>query len=335
MIRQYARSSSLFFDVPLAITPSKRDELLAFWQTKLGGAAINWEEHQEPFAARLAAADGDRASRSVAIIPIHGVLSQRMNLMAAMSGGTSTEMLAQAFREQLNNPDVSAIVFDVDSPGGSTNGITELAQVIMDARGSKPIVAVANPTAASAAYWLAAATDHVFAEPSALVGSIGVYAVHEDISQKAANDGVNVTFVSAGKNKLRGNPYQPLSEADAGYIQSLVDDAYGMFIRDVARGRRVSQASVRSGFGQGDVVTASAALSMGMIDGIKTLEQVVAMAPSLRPRKPGGAAAEEDLSLVAEALPANQEAITEGQRRLGLLRLEELRAREALSAPRR
>lgn len=342
MVRRYSRASTLFFDRPLALLPSKRDELVAFWGSKLAGAAIDWDEHQEPFQARTFAASGESGqARSVAVIPILGVLSQRMNLMSAMSGGTSTEELTQVFREQLNNPDVSAIVFDIDSPGGSTDGITELAQIIMEARGTKPIAAVANPLSASAGYWLGAAADHFFAEPSAMVGSIGVYAVHEDISERTSAEGINVTFVSAGKNKLRGNPYQPLSEADVAHIQTLVDDAYGMFIRDVARGRRVSQASVRNGFGQGDVVTASRAFDMGMIDGVQTLEQVIAMAPKLRPRKPGSMSASSivtwDRDVVeppAEGIAEPEEpANTEGKKLLGLLRWKDQQEKAALVAP--
>lgn len=316
---RYSRASSLFFDVPLALLPSKRDEIVAFWESKLAGEAIHFEDRAEAFAVERhaleldedEAADNERTQRSgqVAVIPVHGVISQRISMLAAMSGGTSTEFIGKALREQLRDDDVRAVVLDIDSPGGSTYGVTELANLIMDARGQKPIIAVADSVAASAGYWIGAAADNFYVTPGGLVGSIGVYAVHQDISQHAENEGVKVTLISAGKHKTRGNPYGPLSEEDVGYIQSLVDDSYNQFIRDVARGRGVPEATVRTGYGEGDVVTARKARQLRMVDGIKTLEETITAAARARPRKaaPAGQRAELTNDAGEEPEPINEE----------------------------
>jgi capsid assembly protease len=296
--KTYSRAASLFFDVPLAIEPTKRDALIAFWEAKLQGASLEWGEKQEPFAVTYAAIDDDldgfvdpdsgepRRRGKIAVLPLYGTISQRMNMMTQVSGGTSTELFGEAFRAQLNDPEVRSIVLNIDSPGGSSYGVSELANLIMDARGRKPIVAFANSVAASAAYWIGAAADHFYVTPGGLVGSIGVYAVHQDVSKRAEDEGIQTTLISAGKNKTRGNPFGPLSDDDVAHIQALVDDTYSMFIRDVARGRRVAQTKVRSGYGQGDVLTATDALHEGMVDGVKTFDEVLAESARLKPRKP-------------------------------------------------
>lgn len=301
MSKTYSRASSLFFDTPLALLPSKADEIRAFWETKLGGRTLDFQDRAEPFEVRFLTLDGDpfseetgdaaqpRQQGKVAILPLHGVISPRMNMMTAMSGGTSTDIVGSELRKQLNDPNVKAIVFDIDSPGGSAAGVTELASMIMDARGTKPLVGIVNYTGASAAYWIGSALDYLYASPSAMVGGVGVYAMHKDSSKALENEGFNVTLVSAGKNKTRGNQYEPLSGDDVAFIQSLVDDTYSMFIRDVARGRRVSQAIVRNTYGQGDILTAKQALEVGMIDGIKTAEEVILSATGSRPRRPRSA----------------------------------------------
>jgi signal peptide peptidase SppA len=167
-------------------------------------------------------------------------------------------------------------VLDIDSPGGSIYGVPELAQEIFAAREKKKVVAVANSLAASAAYWLAAAASEVVVTPSGDVGSVGVYAMHEDISRLLDQEGVTVTFISAGKFKTEGNPYEPLSEEGRSFMQERVDEAYAMFTRDLARFRDVPVAKVKSDFGEGRVVGAKAAKAAGMVDRIASLEDTLA-----------------------------------------------------------
>jgi signal peptide peptidase SppA len=199
-----------------------------------------------------------------------------MNMMSNISGGTSTEKLTSSFRSALNDPNVKAIVFDVDSPGGYTDGIPELADEIYSARGQKKTVAVANSMAASAAYWLACACDEFVLTPSSVVGSIGVFAEHEDVSQANEKEGVKVTLISAGKYKTELNSSNPLSDEARNAMQALVDSFYGMFVKDVARGRGASQEAVMQGFGQGRLVAATLAVKQGMADSVATLDQTLA-----------------------------------------------------------
>jgi signal peptide peptidase SppA len=212
---------------------------------------------------------------SVAVLPLFGTIFPRANMMTDVSGATSAERFGAQFSELMQDPNIDAIVLDVDSPGGQVNGIEELSRQIFDARGPKPIVAIANHTMASAAYWIATAADEVVVTPSGEVGSIGVFAVHKDISGALAQDGIKVSLISDGKYKIEGNPYEPLAEEARASIQTRVGEAYDAFITAIARNRGVKPDDVQNGFGEGRVVGARQAVELGMADRVGTLEETI------------------------------------------------------------
>lgn len=242
--------------------------------------------------AKMEAATRTAAKRggAVAVIPVLGPMTQR-------GGGglsvdyVSTEAVADAVRAAAAEPGIQSIVLEFDSPGGEVYGIPEAAAVIREARASKPVVAVANSMAASAAYWLASQADEVLVTPSGDVGSIGVYTLHQDVSKSDEAAGIKTTLISAGKYKVEANPYQPLGEEALAAIQGDVDRAYAMFTQDVAKGRRVGIDAVRGGFGQGRLVGAKAAVEQGMADGIGTVEDAIRRAASLGQERRSAAAA--------------------------------------------
>ena len=214
----------------------------------------------------------------VAVIPIMGIISHRMNMVSNISGagGTSIERLTAQFRAAMNDERVKAIIFDVDSPGGSVEGVMELASEIFNARKQKPSIAVANAQAASAAYWLASSAGELVVTPSGQVGSIGVYVAHQDESKALENDGIRITLISAGKYKTEGNPSEPLGDEARASLQGKVDAYYGMFVKGVSQNRGASQAAVREGFGQGRMVLAADAVKQNMADRVATLDDVLA-----------------------------------------------------------
>lgn len=266
---KYGHIARWFYSEPWAILPAKllaMSEALEFLAA--GGEYTAEEIAQIVGAARPAI----RTGNAIAVLPLHGVLSHRAGMLSEASGGTSTERFGAAFRQMLSDPSVGSILLDVDSPGGSVSGVDELSAEIFRARGQKPIVAQVNATAASAAYWIATAADEVVVTPSGEVGSIGVFAAHQDESAKQERDGVRTTLVSAGRYKIEGNPYEPLSEEARAALQERVNDYYGMFVAAVARNRGVSVSDVREGFGQGRMVGARQAKAENMADRIDTYE---------------------------------------------------------------
>lgn len=292
---------------PWAIQEGKLQEIVAFLELRANGGLVA-EEDVRAFAASnrrpTPAAHG-----SVAVLPLFGVIGHRMNAMSSMSGGTSTEKFASLFANALEDPNVRAIVLDIDSPGGTVQGVSELASQIYKARGTKPIVAVANALAASAAYWIASAADEIVAPPSGEVGSIGVFVIHTDVSKAEAADGVTHTIIKAGKYKAEGNPYEPLSEEARAAAQEYVDGYYGMFVGAVAKNRGVSVGDVRSGYGEGRTLRAADALKAGMIDRVGTLDSVlVGLGAKSAPKRAPAAVALLDGFVEGERIAARVDA---------------------------
>jgi signal peptide peptidase SppA len=176
---------------------------------------------------------------------------------------------------------VGAIVLDVDSPGGVTDGVTETAQHIRQVRASKPVVAAVNTMAASAAYWLASQASEVMVTPSGQAGSIGVFVVHENIANMLDAEGVEVNLIRAGRYKAEANPWEPLSEGARSHLQDTVDRYYAMFTNDVAKGRDVEASAVREGFGEGRMLLARPAVSEGLADRVGSIDEAIARASRL------------------------------------------------------
>lgn len=249
-----------------------------------------WAMHEDHLAATLhalqayglrgiRAAAKPEASRqtpqSIRLLRLMGPIVQRAGLLSQLLGWSALQSFNAGLNDAAADETVGQILIELDSPGGSVYGVTETAKAIFQARQRKPVVAVANSLAASAAYWLGSQADEFFVTPGGEVGSIGVFATHEDVSDALSKAGINVTLISAGKYKTEGNAYGPLDRDARAHMQSRVSDYYGMFTRDVARGRAVTVDQVRRDMGQGRLLGADAALAAGMIDGVQTFDQVV------------------------------------------------------------
>jgi signal peptide peptidase SppA len=280
---------------PWAILLEKLEAICEILAARAEGIVWTAEEIQQRLGAQTARPIRQMTG-TVAIVPVFGVIARRMNVISASSGGTSIEQLAGGFRAAQADPQVQAILLDVDSEGGTVYGVPELAAEIFAVRGSKPIVAVANSTMASAAYWIASAADEIVVSPSAEVGSIGVYGIHTDRSKADEQAGVKTTIISAGAYKAEGNPYEPLTDEARAYAQARVDEMYNLFVKDVARGRGVTPAAVREGYGQGRLVGAKQAVALGLADRLGTYDETMTrLAKGWRPARLAAETADLDL----------------------------------------
>ena len=269
--KTYDHLLAFVLDQPWALTDSMRAVVARILASHLAGdvsAQNDFERVERP--AR------QQPATSVAVIPIHGVIAPRMNLMSEMSGGCSYSELRQQLRGAVADPAVSTIVLDIDSPGGSCAGASEFAQDVLKARASKPVIAVAEYQMCSAAYWVGACATEIVAPVSALVGSIGVFAIHEDLSKALEQEGIKLTHISAGKYKTDGNSAEPLSDSARARIEAHVNATYERMTTDIALGRGVSPSVVRSKYGEGAAMQASEALASGMVDRIDTLDNTLA-----------------------------------------------------------
>jgi signal peptide peptidase SppA len=259
---------------PWALLPSMRSVVAGILARRIAGQASAPEDIA---AAVVQRRNGPPATeQTVAVIPIYGVIAPRMNLISEMSGGTTFDKLTAQVHEALAVPNLKAIVFDIDSPGGNVAGATEFAREVLKARSKVPVIAQAQHLMASAAYWVGSCATEVVASPSSLVGSVGVYTIYDDISAHLEDLGVKRSVIAAGKYKGEGVDGGPLSDAAVAHRQALVDSCYARFLADVALGRGISVDAVRSDFGQGRVLNVADALDAGMVTRIATLGETLA-----------------------------------------------------------
>lgn len=204
----------------------------------------------------------------VAVIPVEGPLFRRANLMTEFSGATSYEVVARDFAQALADPTVSAVLLNIDSPGGEVNGASELAQMV--AAADKPVWAYVGGTVASAAYWIASAADRIVTADTAIAGSIGVQSGYTVRDPKPGEKAYR--FVSSQSPMKNASPD---TEAGAAQMQAMVDALAQVFVETVARNRNTSVETVLQSFGQGAVFVAAEAMKRGMIDSIGTFESTL------------------------------------------------------------
>ncbi len=257
------------FGVPLAIHRPKLDVILAVLGPRVGLADL---AATPGFTPPTRANSG--SPPGVAVIPIHGTLVRRTVGLEAESGLTSYTGLAAQLDTAIGNPAVSAILLDIDSPGGESGGVFDLADRIRAASQIKPVWAVANDMAFSAAYALASAASRVFVSRTGGVGSIGVIAMHVDQSEKDAQDGVHYTAVFAGDRKNDLNPHEPISSEAHAFLKAEVNRIYGLFVETVARHRGIEASAVRDT--EAGLFFGQAAVAMGLADAIGTFDDALA-----------------------------------------------------------
>ena len=233
--------------------------------------------------------------KAVGLIRVHGALEARPTVLGKWLGMSSYEAIGQQFDALMADESVASIIMDVSSPGGMAYGAQELADKIFQARGKKPVVAVANPMAASGAYWLATAAERLVVTPSGDVGSVGVITEHVDVSAKLEKMGEKVTVVRSQKSPYKGENYgvEPISDEARANIQARADMIYNQFVGDLSRFRGVTVDYINEHFGKGRIVDAKTAMRVGMVDRIDTFEGIVSKVLSGRVRFGSTSASDE------------------------------------------
>lgn len=218
----------------------------------------------------------------VAVIPLAGIMARNPGFIEqACMGVTNSLAVARLVEQAADDPEVCAIVLDVDSPGGTVNGTLELAQAVIRADRAKPVVAYTGGDMCSAAYWVASAARKVVAVATATVGSIGVATVHYDRSASDAAKGVARSMISAGSYKRIASDEKPLTEEGRAYLQAQVDRLYATFVEAVAEHRKVDVATVLSNMADGRVFIGRQALAAGLVDALGDMEAALTLAGQL------------------------------------------------------
>lgn len=270
---KYANIIGAFYAQPWAVLPAKLAEMRAFLRIKAAGGDIDPQEIEAVAGSRRS--DGVQMIGRVAVLPIMGVISQRVGMMERASGGVSTEEIGQTLDSLVADKQVKTIVMAFDSPGGSVAGLPELAAKIRAARDQKRIVGLADPMAASAAYWLISQASEIVVTPSGQVGSIGVISAHDDMTAAMEQAGIKTTLIASAPHKAELYPENVLSEEAKADLQAKVNQYHAMFVADIAKGRGITETNINKNFGGGRMLLAKDALSAGMVDRIMSAEQLI------------------------------------------------------------
>lgn len=216
----------------------------------------------------------EMTAEGVAILSLQGTLTK---YGSSFSSQGSTQNARRMIRNAARSERAKAIVLRIDSPGGSVAGTDDLARDIADAAKQKPVIAYAEDLMASAAYWVGSQATKIYANPSAEIGSIGVYTYLHDVSRMAENAGVKAIVVRSGKFKGMGTPGEAVSDEMLAEVQSKVDEYAADFASAVAMGRKMKPDAVAE-IADGRTFKAAAAQSMGLIDGVMSFDEAVAKA---------------------------------------------------------
>lgn len=281
------RIASLIFNQPLMVTEAMLDQAAAWANQQMSLNIVNLSvngsqpqmmEDDEPYQSAAARAEDARrqaiADTGVAVIPIHGVLVSRSMQMNPCETMTNYEQVRAQVNTALADPAVEHIAFDIDSPGGSTTGAFELADFLFEARGIKPMSAIVNFSAYSAAYLMASAIGHISMSRTSGGGSIGVIAKHLDQSARNEQMGVKVTTVYAGAHKNDMSPHEPLTEQSLKFLTDMVQNYYTQFVDAVARYRGISADAVRAT--EAGVFFGQQCVALGLADRIETPQAAIA-----------------------------------------------------------
>ena len=258
------RLAARIVNTPLLIHVDKLNAILGAVGDRIGLSAP--EESASAPVRAAGSRKGTKGGGNIAVIPVYDSLVFRTLGLRALSGLTSYEDIRSRFRDARDDASVEGILFDIDSHGGEEAGLFDLVDEIYEARGEKPIMAVANEMAYSAAYAIASATDEVFLPRTGGVGSIGVVALHVDQSSYDAQKGFKYTYIYAGSHKIDYSPHAPLSPGTLNRLQAGIDEARELFIDTVARNRDMAASRVKAT--EALTFTGRHAVEAGLADGI-------------------------------------------------------------------
>jgi signal peptide peptidase SppA len=243
-------------------------------------ARLRAEFEQSELAFRKSApADGYdpslvRIKGSTAIVPIIGTIGKRMNLMTAFSGGVSTDMLASTFRALAADSRITNVILDVDSGGGSVQGVELATRALRELSKVKNTIAVANDMMCSAAYYIASAANKVYVTPSSTVGSIGVLMMLVDKSKQLADTGVSVKIVRSAEFKALTTGMEPITDEAIKKCEETVNKYHGDFVNAIAINRNITMEQAEQ-LADGRTYEGVDAVEAGLADGEMTLEEVV------------------------------------------------------------
>lgn len=299
---KYPHIAARIFNTPLLIHPQKLDAIVAGLGHRLIGAPVvlqgaDAEATSPGLAPELfSTRRGERSEYGyqvvdgVAVVNIRGALAHR----SRVDMDTSTYILgynqiAAEIEDAMAHPDVHAVLQVWESPGGEAQGAFEFADRMFALRGKKPMHAIADGMAASAAFLGGSAAGELAVTATGYAGSIGVVMRHVDFSRALANEGIAVTHIFAGAHKVDGNPYEALPAAVRADFQDQINALYGMFVSAVSRNMGLTAEAIRAT--EARTFMGQAAVDAGLASRVTTTDALITELAGLRARSyPAGSA---------------------------------------------
>lgn len=278
---QLAHIADRVLNRPLLLLPEKAAIIVGVLSGRIGVEAPEASRFEGAPAPRKDASgqvngiEPFMLSGSTGIITITGSLVNRGAWIGAYSGLTSYEGIQFQLKRALNQPDVRSVILDLHSPGGEAVGAFETAALVRQLAAKKPVTAIVNGMAASAAYAIASGATEIVVTETGMAGSIGVVMMHADYSKYLENEGINPTLIFAGAHKVDGHPFGPLPDSVKADIQAEIDAFYEAFLKTVAAGRGKTLTVDAARATQARTYIGQAAVDAGLADRVGSFESVL------------------------------------------------------------
>lgn len=211
----------------------------------------------------------------IAIIKIRGTIASGHSLLAETITPDDTLPLIQKAEEDSS---IKAVMFDIDSPGGSVVASREIAYAVAEMK--KPTLCWMGDVAASGAYWIASSCDYIMADPLTLTGSVGVTASYLEFSKLFDKYGITYEQITSGESKDVGSPFRNLTAGERSKLEYIVNETFTYFITDVVSKRNLTQDQIGT-IKTGDIFLGKDAIALGLIDATGTLSDAREKAKSL------------------------------------------------------
>ncbi|EJK2747939.1 S49 family peptidase, partial [Escherichia coli] len=334
MRRNLSHIIAAAFNEPLLLEPAYARVFFCALGREMGASSLSVPQQQVQFDApgMLAETDeymagGKRPARvyrvvnGIAVLPVTGTLVHRLGGMRPFSGMTGYDGIVACLQQAMADSQVRGVLLDIDSPGGQAAGAFDCADMIYRLRQQKPVWALCNDTACSAAMLLASACSRRLVTQTSRIGSIGVMMSHVSYAGHLAQAGVDITLIYSGAHKVDGNQFEALPAEVRQDMQQRIDAARRMFAEKVAMYTGLSVDAVTGT--EAAVFEGQSGIEAGLADElINASDAISVMATALNSNVRGG---------TMPQLTATEAAAQENQRVMGILTCQEAKGREQLA----
>ncbi len=197
------------------------------------------------------------------MIPVKGLIVTESTRDLFGTGIASSSQIVRDIEDASRNPEIKAILLEIDSPGGAPVATDEIATAIE--RANKTTAAWIREAGASGAYWIASATEYIVANRMSITGSIGVYGSYLDFSGFISDWNVSYERLVGGKYKDTGAPFRKLSSQERKLLQKKIDLMHQIFSDEIQKNRKLTKSQINA-VAEGEFYLGSEAISLGLID---------------------------------------------------------------------